>query len=120
MRAMTVRVWKRILKWVVWLVGGTLGLVVIAYLALCLINWRDQPASESAQRLAAVYRDRPAVADADNAYLYVMGFAVAPEADPHEAGLRRVAWIRAFSPEAQVVQSSDPVPSEQRYKTNRA
>src|SRR5262245_18680492 len=78
---MAVPIWKRMLKWCAWLVGGALALVIVAYLGLLAINWRDQPPNESALRLAAAYRDRPAVADADNAYVYVLGFGVAPDAD---------------------------------------
>jgi hypothetical protein len=116
---MAVRVWKRILKGAAWLVGGALSLVLIAYLALCLINWQDQPVSDSAQRLASIYRDRPSVPDADNAYVYVMGFAVARDADPDEAGGRRIAWLRTLSDGAQVSAGDDPVPSDQRYKSTR-
>src|SRR5438552_755343 len=94
---MAVPIWKRILKWLAWLVGGTLALVVVAYVAVLLINWRDVPPSESARRLEAVYRDRPAVSDADNGYVYVMGFSVASDADPQEAGVRRVEWIRKLT-----------------------
>src|SRR5581483_607331 len=117
---MAVPIWKRILKGLAWLVGGTLGLVVVAYLALCLINWRDQPASESALRLAAVYRDRPAVSDADNGYVYAMGFAVARDVDPREAGVRRIAWVRSFSDDAQGPGANDPVSSDPHYKATRA
>jgi hypothetical protein len=66
---------KRILKWLGWLVGGAVALVVVAYLALLAINWRDRPPSEAARRLQAIYRDRPAVADADNGFVFVMSFA---------------------------------------------
>jgi hypothetical protein len=74
---MAVRVWKQVLKWMAWLVGGALGLLLIAYVAVLLINWRDQPASKAALQLASIYRDRPAVPDAENAYVYVMGFSTA-------------------------------------------
>ena len=112
-------IWKRILKWLAWLIGGTLALGVVAYLALLLINWRDVAPSESAQRLTALYRDRPAASDADNAYVYVMGFSVAPNADPQEAGVRRIEWIRKLRPEGPYSSSDDPVPGDTNYREKR-
>lgn len=88
------RIGKRLLQWIGWLIGGAVALVVTFYVALLLINLRDQPPSEFAQRLEDIYRNRPAVADADNGYIYVMGFPVAPGADPQAAGLQRLEWLR--------------------------
>jgi hypothetical protein len=107
------------LKWPAWLLGGTLTFFIIAYLALLLINWRDQPPSEAALRLAAAYRDRPAVSDIDNAWVYVMGFAAGPEADPHEAGVRRVDWLRKLADRGRSPPGDDPVPDDESYKAAR-
>lgn len=112
-------IWKRILKWLAWLVGGTLAFAVVAYLALLAVNWRDVPPSDSARALAALHRDRPAVSDGDNGYVYVMGFSVPPSADPQEAGIRRVAWIRKLSPQSQYSSSDDPVPGDTSYRSTR-
>lgn len=99
---MTTPWWKRILKWSAWLVGGVLALPVVLYLVVLLINLRDRPPSEFALRMESTYRHRPTVADSDNAFIYVMGFSVAQDADPYAMGLRRVEWLRnhAEHPEA--------------------
>ncbi|WP_161827732.1 hypothetical protein [Steroidobacter agaridevorans] len=108
--------WKQIgrgiLKGLGWLTGGALALVASCYIALLLINLRDQPPSEFALRLEDIYRNRPAVADADNGYIYVMGFSAAPEADPHEMGLQRVAWLRHRAEHPEDQSPSDPLPGE--------
>jgi len=55
------------------------------------------PASPDAlSTLKNVYADRPAVADADNAFFDVLGFAAPRGVDPHEMGMRRVAWLEKF------------------------
>jgi len=116
---MALPIWKRILKWLAWSVGGMLTLVVVAYLALLVINWHDVPPSEAARRLQALHRNRPAVPDGDNGYVYVMGFSVEPGADPQERGLRRVAWVRNLSPQIRVAAGDDPAPGDSTYGSNR-
>jgi hypothetical protein len=58
-----------------------LALPIVFYLIVLLINLRDQPPSEFARRLEQTYLNRPPVADADNGYVYVMGFSAAPDAN---------------------------------------
>lgn len=48
------------------------ALPAIGLLLLVAINWRDQPPSADAERFDAMLRDRPALADAENAYVHVM------------------------------------------------
>jgi hypothetical protein len=87
------RLLKRLLKGLAWVAGSFVGLVVVLYLVLLAINWRDRPPSETALRFAADYRDRPAVADTDNGFVYVTGSFVKPGEDPQAAGVRRIAWL---------------------------
>lgn len=94
MDAMTPPLWKRILKWAAWLIGGVLALPIVFYLVVLAINLRDQPPSQFANRLEDTYRNRPAVANPDNGYVYVLGFAAAPDADPYTLGLQRVEWLQ--------------------------
>lgn len=55
------------------------------------------PASPDAlATLKKAFADRPAVADADNAFLDVFGFSAPDGVDPHELGLRRAAWLEKF------------------------
>lgn len=53
----------------------------------------DAPPSGAVVRLRQVFAERPAVADADNAFLDVFGFSGPAGVDPHELGARRVAWF---------------------------
>lgn len=85
---------RRILKASAWILGSIITLGIAAYGTAVAINWRDQEPSEAALRLAEAYRDRPALADEHNAFIYVMGFTVPPGADPRSMGLKRVASIQ--------------------------
>lgn len=74
----------RVLKWLV----NLLGLLFIIPLAIVIgFNLKDQPPSPSALQLDELLQ-QPALADRDNAYLYLNGFAVAPQDDPFAAGQR--------------------------------
>ena len=88
------RVLRKLLKALAWLAGGLVALVAVIYLVMLAINWHDRPPSDAARRFAAAYRDRPAVADADNAFVYAGGFLVKPGDDPQAAGVRRIVWLR--------------------------
>jgi hypothetical protein len=81
----------RVLAWTV----GSVVLVAVAACALVVaINWRDRPPSEAATRIANAFRERPAVSDESNAFIYVMGFGVGPQENPRDMGLKRVAWMQ--------------------------
>jgi hypothetical protein len=97
---------KTIVKILAWLVAGLVVLAVVVYLFALAVNWNDQPPSAAATRLEQIPRERPPVADADNGYVYLAGFSVAPEEDPRVWGARRVAWahkVLAQPPAAPVV-----------------
>ncbi|MCE7032901.1 hypothetical protein LY625_09800 [Lysobacter sp. GX 14042] len=51
------------------------GLPALAYAGLVVINWNDEAPSAEARQLAAIYRDRPAVADADNGLVHLQALA---------------------------------------------
>lgn len=115
-----VPVWKRILEWIGWFFGGALALVIVAYLTLLAINWRDRPPSAAAERLTAANRNRTPIPDADNAYVYAMGFIVAPDGDPRQAGIRRIEWMRSLPRDLNVAASEDPVPAYDSYQSSRS
>jgi hypothetical protein len=73
--------------------GGLVGLVVATYLIAVAINWHDREPSAVAAHFANAYRDRPAIADENNAFVYAMGFAVVPGENPQQVGLKRLAWM---------------------------
>jgi len=83
---------KTLLKILAWVVGGVVALVVVVYLVALAINLNDQPPSETVERFRRLVAERPPVVDADNGYVYLAGFSVAPGEDPRAWGARRVAW----------------------------
>jgi hypothetical protein len=76
---------RRILKIVGWIAGGTLGLGVALYLVAVAINWHDREPSAAAIQFTNLYRERPTVAEEDNAFIYAMGFAVELDANPRRS-----------------------------------
>lgn len=80
---------RRILKVGAWILASILGLGIAAYGTAVAINWRDQEPSATALRLATEYRERPALADEDNAFIYVMGFDALPERQPPQPALKQ-------------------------------
>lgn len=85
---------RKILKFIGWLVAGTLGVTLLFYLVLVVINWRDASPSEAAMHFMQLHAQRPTVADEENGYVYLVGMSVKPELDPKEAGLVMVKRSR--------------------------
>ncbi|HKS56863.1 MAG TPA: hypothetical protein VJS12_16330 [Steroidobacteraceae bacterium] len=73
---------------------GCIVLALLLYLVIGIVNWNDRKPSQLAEQLQQQYQARPPVADAENGYVYVMGFTAGPEQDPVRAGIERVAWAR--------------------------
>jgi hypothetical protein len=70
---------RKLLKAIGWTAAGLAGLVVVLYGVALAINWRDRPPSDAAKQLAQISRDRPAVADENNGYVYVMQWQRDPD-----------------------------------------
>ena len=62
---------RKALRFAGWTAAGLIGLVVVLYLGALAINWRDREPSAAAVRLTGFHRDRPTVADDNNAFLYL-------------------------------------------------
>ena len=75
--------------------SGFLAIGVLAYLILLAINWRDREPSPAAIRLTTLFRERPAIADAQNGFVFAMGFNVPPGESPTAMGSERLAWLEA-------------------------
>lgn len=88
---------KYLLKFVKWSVVGIIALALLAYGVMYLINWSDQQPSPAAQKMAALYSDRPAVAEQDNAFVTAMGFTAPQGQDPRQRGAERIAWFASLS-----------------------
>jgi hypothetical protein len=74
-----------VIRWVIkalaWVVGSVVALVAVVHLVALIVNWQDAPPSEAARRMADSYDALPAVADEDNARVYVMGLQAARAGD---------------------------------------
>lgn len=95
-------------------VAGRIVLVLAAiaatlYVIGVIVNWNDEAPNANAQRFEQRIRDRPAVADADNGYTYLMGIEAPPTVDPTELGSRRIAWIEQVPPGGLFVADDDPL-----------
>src|SRR5688572_12747583 len=86
---------------------GLFGLVVSLYLVGVAINWNDRQPSQEAGTFQRLIATRPAVPDADNAFVYQLGFAAPEDQDPAELGARRKAWLENFTPQTR--SESDPL-----------
>ncbi|HEY1139841.1 MAG TPA: hypothetical protein VGE88_06505 [Lysobacter sp.] len=73
-----------------------MALVVGLWLVVVAINWRDEAPSADARRLQRVIDGRPAVADAANAYVLLLGMGVSKEDDPFAWGVKRRAYLDSF------------------------
>ena len=109
---------QKTLKIIGWIIAGTVGFVVAVYLIILAINWRDRAPSAEAVQLAESFRNRPALADEDNAFVYAMGFGVAPADDPYQMGLKRLAWLYS-SQFGHVDTTRDPLGKPFGYKAHR-
>lgn len=65
-----------------WVLAMVVGLPVLAYAGLVAINWNDEPPSAEAERLLALLRDRPPLADSANGYIHARDLAAVPGGDP--------------------------------------
>jgi hypothetical protein len=109
----------RILVALKWGLGAVAGVCVVLYLLLVAINRRDAEFSPAALRMEESYRSLPTVADEDNAYVYAMGFAVAPGEDPMDMGRKRLAWLERAEKSDVLVLGLDPLRSPFDHRKTR-
>jgi hypothetical protein len=100
----------KILKFVSRCVIGLFGLALLLYLVAVGINWRDASPSAAVREFESVIAIRPPVADADNGFVYMLGFPVPADQDPDAIGVRRLRWLETFGP-ATDAQRDDPLQS---------
>ena len=81
-------------KALAWLVLGPISLALLLYMWLLAANARDRRPSDAARVMEQILRSVPSVPDAQNGYIFVMGFDVARNGDPRALGVRRIAWAR--------------------------
>jgi hypothetical protein len=85
--------WRKTLRAAVWTLGILVAVPVVAYAVAILVNLHDREPSPDALELSAAYEARPAIADRDNAFVYVLGFNAPLDADPRDVGARRLAQL---------------------------
>jgi hypothetical protein len=72
----------KVLRLVGSVVGMLLAVVVGLYLIILAVNWRDRPVGPAAARLEQMVRNEPVIAEADNAYTYLIGLGAVTEHRP--------------------------------------
>lgn len=100
---------RKILVALGWAAGALVAIFVVLYLVILAVNWRDAEPSSAALRMADFHRNRPAVRDEDNAYIYVMGFDVAPGESPLEMGRQRIDWLQRSEGIGELDLAADPL-----------
>ncbi len=73
--------------------GALLALPAVALILLVAINWSDEAPSTDAQRLAAMLRDRPVLADQANGYVHARDLLGASERGYRDARSPEVAAL---------------------------
>jgi hypothetical protein len=84
---------KKISRFILWLLFSLMVVTLLCYLVLVVINWSDRPPGEAAIEMEKIHQNRPAVADDENSYFFILGFDGEKDQDPQLLGLQRAAWI---------------------------
>ena len=100
---------RKILVALKWAIGVLGGICAVLYVLTVVINWHDADASSAALRMAEYHRKRPPARDEDNAYVYTLGFGVAPGDDPLAMGRKRLAWLQRAEKSHVLVLGLDPL-----------
>ncbi|MES1196762.1 MAG: hypothetical protein ABUL58_07445, partial [Steroidobacter sp.] len=110
---------RKLLKLLVWTATIVIGLPLLLYIILVAVNWNDREPSSLAIKLMDEYRANSIVTKKDNGYVDVMGFAVAPDDDPHAMGLKRVEWVSKANQFGRTNAGADPQDKPYDFKSKR-
>ena len=108
----------RILKGTIWVAGGVAALALVSYAVLFAANLNDRPPSPDIASIQALQQSLPAISEAENSYVFMLGFACAPDADPLRLGLERKQWLENAGPEFDY--AKDPLSDEYDFRTRRS
>lgn len=103
---------RQIVRLVGWFIAGAAALFAGAYLVALLINLSDRPRSEETSVLLDEWQNRPRIPDAQNGYVYVLGFGADVDSDPAVVGQERAWWIRRLRSNLGIGTSPDPHPEK--------
>lgn len=70
------------------------AVLLVLVLGALILRQRDEPISEASLRVSVMCQSRPPLADADNAYVYLLGFGAAPADSPLRLGQERMSRVR--------------------------
>lgn len=99
---------RRILVGTAWLLGSVVVLAAGLYMTALVVNRNDRPPSTEARELEAALDGLAEVADEENAYVFMLGFAAPRGADPSRIGAERADWIRRLRTDFDLSRESDP------------
>ncbi len=97
---------------ILWTAAVVVSLPLLLYAFALVVNLHDQPPSAEALELASAGPKTP-VADADNAYVFLLGFDAPRDADPAALGAERAARIRDLAAQPERTLDPDLYPDEQ-------
>lgn len=83
--------------------AGLLLVVLLFLIIMVYVNRKDEEASDTSRKLALITEIGPAVADAENAFVFMLGFAAPDDADAMAAGQLRVDKLRKFIATADIL-----------------
>lgn len=109
----------KILKIIGAILLGILGLALLLYFIGVAVNWRDQPPSAAALEMKKMVADRAPVVDADNGFIYTMGFSATPPADPQASGALRRDWLEAVNRDPKQI-DADPLKEVVDFNTSES
>ncbi len=109
---------RRLLKLILWGIGGVLSLVVIAYTVLLLANLEDRPPAAEIAILKSLQDDASPVVSDNNSYLFMLGFEGPPDSDPLSTGIDRYEWMKMARPEFDG--ADDPLRDEYGFRADRS
>jgi hypothetical protein len=85
---------RHLLRILAWSLLPLLGLAMLGYLTLALMNLHDQPPSARVLEWRRQIAERPPLADKDNGYVFLLGFSTAQDQNPFAAGHRQLDALR--------------------------
>jgi hypothetical protein len=89
-----IRAIRILLKTLAVSIAACIALVMLLYYVIVAVNWNDREPSALARQWRQRYDDRATLADAQNAYVFAMGFHVPEGQDPTKMGAQRIARER--------------------------
>jgi hypothetical protein len=101
---------KRVVRWLVWALGGLVGLVVVLALIFLLVNLQDEPLDPRAAKL--LEPAPPRLAEADNGFPDLVGLVAPAGADARAWGQE---WLAGA---AKVTNSSEARIFREKFKDN--